>query len=838
MKKGFWQSDWLFGLIITIAFVLIGPSQFIQNLERSAYDLGVRLSHRDAGGQVSVIAIDDQSIENIGRWPWPRDIIADMIDVLHDAGAKVIASTIILSEPQENPVTGLINEAVTELQSPEVEALRNYRVDAATDKLLQAQTLVNTDSILGNSIENAASVVLGMQFTLGQALGKPDKAQPDYVLSSRLANALGDAGNPPFANAAKPPIEILAQRAAGIGHASTPIDPDGSVRNDLLVVDYYNDYYPSLALMVAAKSLNLGPEDILVKLGESVNLANLEIKTDSYSRMYPFFYQDESGDSVFKVSSFYDVREGKIKAENFKDKIVIIGATAYGVGTSFVTPTDENMSPAVLLANVTASILNQHFFILPDWGLFARLGSFALVALFLIVLLPRLSAKMAALSSVVLLALILGVQQYLLVSMAMWIKLMLPATLLAAGYLLLITKRYLVTEKGKIKADEASAQSNRTLGLAYQQQGQLDMALDKFKACPLDDSMLEPLYNLATDFESKRQFNKATSVYEYMASYDKNYRDIAKRIDRSKKMQDTVMFGSPGAGIGSTMMLDGDDLQKPKLGKFEIEKELGKGAMGVVYLGKDPVINRNVAIKTMALSQEFEADEIDEVKSRFFREAETAGRLSHPNIVGIYDVGEEHDLAFIAMEFLEGHDLARYTKAENLLPIKTVLGIIATAADALSYAHAENVVHRDIKPANIMYVPSSKKIKLTDFGIARITDSSKTKTGMVLGTPSYMSPEQLSGKHIDGRSDLFSLGVMLYQMLSGKLPFTGDSMATLMFKIANDPHPEIIAINPEIAQKAPCVVNIINKSLEKSQEARYQDGAEMASDIRKCAKSL
>jgi serine/threonine-protein kinase len=267
------------------------------------------------------------------------------------------------------------------------------------------------------------------------------------------------------------------------------------------------------------------------------------------------------------------------------------------------------------------------------------------------------------------------------------------------------------------------------------------------------------------------------------------------------------------------------------LGRYEIEKELGKGAMGVVYLGRDPKINRVVAIKTMALSQEFEADELVEVKERFFREAETAGRLNHANIVTMFDAGEEHDLAYIAMEFLKGKDLVPYAKAGNLMPLPRVMSIVARVADALSYAHENNVVHRDIKPANIMYEPDSDQVKVTDFGIARITDSSKTKTGMVLGTPSYMSPEQLAGKKIDGRSDLFSLGVMLYQMSCGKLPFEGDSMAQLMFRIANEPHPDIRSINPGLPD---CLLAIIDKALTKDPDARYQTGAEFARDIRTC----
>src|SRR5258706_6685106 len=256
--------------------------------------------------------------------------------------------------------------------------------------------------------------------------------------------------------------------------------------------------------------------------------------------------------------------------------------------------------------------------------------------------------------------------------------------------------------------------------------------------------------------------------------------------------------------------------------------------MGVVYGGKDPKIGRIVAIKTMALSAEFEADELQDAKERFFREAETAGRLNHPNIVTIFDAGEEHDLCYIAMEFLKGKDLVQYTKQPNLLPPDKVLSIVERVADALSYAHTMGVVHRDIKPANIMYEPESDTVKVTDFGIARITDSSRTKTGMVLGTPSYMSPEQLAGKRIDGRSDLFSLGVTLYQLLCGRLPFEGEAMAQCMFKIAREPPTDILAVNPPLA---PSLAAFVAKALAKDFEQRFQTGAELAEAIRQARRA-
>jgi serine/threonine protein kinase len=225
---------------------------------------------------------------------------------------------------------------------------------------------------------------------------------------------------------------------------------------------------------------------------------------------------------------------------------------------------------------------------------------------------------------------------------------------------------------------------------------------------------------------------------------------------------------------------------------------------------------------------------LKEAKERFFREAETAGRLTHPNIVTIYDAGEEHDLCYIAMEFLKGKDLAPFTKQPNLLPTEKALSIVERVADALGYAHSMGIVHRDIKPANIMYEAESDTAKVTDFGIARITDSSRTKTGMVLGTPSYMSPEQLAGKRIDGRSDLFSLGVMLYQMLSGRLPFEGESMTQLMFAIANSPHPPIRQFNAALPE---WIDAVIDRALAKDFDKRYQTGAEFAEAIRQARKT-
>ncbi len=829
----FWKKDWFAGLIVTVICLLMANSQLIEKLEIANYDFAMNQLSRDPQQNIAIVTIDDKSIENLGRWPWPRSLQAEMIEKLTQGGASVIGNSILLSEAETHISDKIIDDAIKNLESKS-----DTNLDEAINILKQGQIDLDSDGKLANAMKQAGNVVMGMQFQLGSPIGKSDKALPDYV--SRNSLEVNDNINSGVfiypAISATPPINILGENTHAIGHLNMWLDIDGGIRSDLLAVDYYGEIVPSLAAMIAASSLNLTSKDLKIAENKKFNLGNLSITLDDIGRIYPFFYQDDQGNSSFTMDSFYDVHIGNIDTSKYKNKIVLIGASAFGVGSTVVTPIAEAMPPVLVLANIVASILNQDFIEIPSWSWLVEKLVFILIALYLMLLLPRLRAGMAAAISFISLIMLVACSQFLLYS-GLWLQFMLSITLLLSGYILLISKHYLLTEKGKIQSDQASADSNRTLGLSYQQQGQLDMALDKFRKCPLDDSIMEPLYNLALDFERKRQFNKASSIYEYMVKHDPKFKDIPDRIKRSNAMMETVMFGAAGGSAGVSILEDGS-VEKPMLGRYQIEKELGKGAMGIVYLGKDPKINRVVAIKTMNLAQEFEDDELDEVKERFFREAETAGRLTHPNIVTIYDVGEEHDLAYISMEFLDGHDLMRYTKPEKLLPVKTVIQLVILSAEALSYAHQQKVVHRDIKPANVMLIPSSSTIKITDFGIARITDSSKTKTGMVLGTPSYMSPEQLVGKRIDGRSDLFSLGVMLFQMLCGRLPFQGDSMASLMFCIANEAHPEIIGIRKELKQTIPEISTIIDKVLAKIPESRYQTGEELAKDLRMCLKNI
>jgi serine/threonine-protein kinase len=367
--------------------------------------------------------------------------------------------------------------------------------------------------------------------------------------------------------------------------------------------------------------------------------------------------------------------------------------------------------------------------------------------------------------------------------------------------------------------------------------------------------VLSDLYTLGTQLEQRARNVQATAVFRHLDRVDNTYRDVSIRLkrlmdaERAKAKPAAVktpadapvmpppkpapapVSSAPPAPAAAQTAAPADVPAEQRLGRYQLEREIGRGAMGIVYLGRDTAINRLVAIKAIPLASEFSDAELHEARSRFFREAETAGRLNHPNIVTIYDVGEERGLAYIAMEYLKGKHLSEFATSNNLMEPRKVLEVIARTADALGFAHKQQVVHRDIKPANLMFDPSTDVLKITDFGIARLSGAGSTRTGIVLGTPSFMSPEQLEGRTVTGHSDLFSLGVSLFQLLTGQLPFTADSMTALMQQIAEAPHPPLRAFRPDLPA---CVESVIDRALAKSPEARFDSGAQMAAALDDC----
>jgi len=274
-------------------------------------------------------------------------------------------------------------------------------------------------------------------------------------------------------------------------------------------------------------------------------------------------------------------------------------------------------------------------------------------------------------------------------------------------------------------------------------------------------------------------------------------------------------------------------VESAQLGRYVIQSELGRGAMGVVYKALDSVLERPVAVKTVNIS--LERDHADKYEQRFYQEARAAGALNHPNIVTIHDVGKAGDVVFMAMEYIEGVELRSLIGEGRPLRVAQALTIAAQVAEGLAYAHQRGVVHRDIKPANIMVVANGP-VKITDFGIARMRGTGDlTQTGMLLGSPKYMSPEQVIGKRADHRSDIFSLGVILYEMLCGAAPFNGENVTALMYQIVNFVPPAPSSVNSEVPQ---LLDYIVAKMLAKPLEERYQDAAEVARDLREAERQL
>lgn len=356
------------------------------------------------------------------------------------------------------------------------------------------------------------------------------------------------------------------------------------------------------------------------------------------------------------------------------------------------------------------------------------------------------------------------------------------------------------------------------------------------------ETLIEKIQEVAILAEDEKNNQLAKRLHLWITSHQPNNLISLERLtafnlsERDDALEDELETTLVIEGSQKNTTTRAELLNIKSFGRYQTEGILGKGAMGIVFQGVDPKINRHVAIKTLylhdslmpgKLSSSSEQSDQKKVVERFFREAETAGNLSHANIVTIYDVGEQdvesptgtQTLGYIAMDLLQGSALNEFTTKENLLPPFIVFQLMIQMADALDYAHQSNIVHRDIKPANIIFNQTINKATLTDFGIAYISDHSKTKTGTIMGSPYYMSPEQVIGKKVDGRSDIFSLGVTFYQLLTGELPFRGESIASVAFHITNTKHQ---SVRNHLSKLPSSTARITNKALQKDVGKRYQ----------------
>jgi serine/threonine-protein kinase len=811
----------------------------MSTLEWQAYGLGARLSPSpEPKNNLHVIAIDEASLKELGEWPWPRSYLGVVIKQLNAGGARTVGLALPLHTPQSE-------FGVRRLDSMRDTYKGKYE-KTVKEILFLARQRLDTDGALAASLKRSDNTVLAITHGLNTDI-RPGAASstrrtlesfalPDFPSDSNswsdfipgvLSKGVAEITQ------AQAPIPLFAKySAAGMldesaaGTRSSPVTP--------LVLKYGERYYPSFSLMFAAKSLRVRPGDIEIVHPQDIIMGGIQLNTDPAYRVYPLLYDKLKDESAFKVHSFHDIYSNNKTGSRFKNRDVLIGITAASLVDPVILPGGDSLAPILVNAHVINNLLHSDMVTVPEWAWPAQLVAFVLVALYLIFILPRFRFWTGFVTSLMLLFILINVYLGLMIISATWIPLMLPTALLLVGTLTIAIKGKI--DEAQQRTEAHLTESNLTLGLHLQSQGHLDQAFEKYRECPVNNTLLERLYNLGLDYERRRQFSKAEMVFIYIDQKHSGFRDVKQRMKKNREVQDIMVLPKAGKTTDQgTLIITDNGLQKPVLGRYQIEKEIGRGAMGLVYLGRDPKIGRTVAIKTMALAQEFDGEELEDIKQRFLREAETAGRLNHQNIVTIFDVGEEQELAYIAMDYLKGHDLSRHKQVDTLLPVDVVLEIGIQVASALDFAHKHDVVHRDIKPANIIYDDSTGDVKVTDFGIACLTNSSKTRTGTMLGSPSYMSPEQVVGNKVDGGSDLFSLGTTLYQLTTGQLPFTSDTLAGLTHKICNEKQVDVLKIRSDLPA---CLNRIINKSMRKQREDRYKNGAQLAKALRLCRDSL
>ena len=598
--------------------------------------------------------------------------------------------------------------------------------------------------------------------------------------------ALGDADRLPGWSAtlssgtpvyvpARHPFAGLAKRN---GFVETRPDSDGILRRSDLWLLNDGVMSPSLALAVAFDNIDAQVSSRLSSADDSIYFSNyVELPRIEVS----------------------DLLGGIVDEELLLNATVFVDSSPALIGATALLPSGQFVTQSEITASLLANVEQDRAVRAPPWINTLEYLAPVLLAIFAVLFMPDRSRKDIVVLAGFAVALLLLIEIMLLYILHLQLNLGRPILIFLGVTALSF---WLVRDEKKETINAFKRGSD------FLSAGRLEPAFAEFRRCPPSETLATLMYKLSLAFEQQAKPERAEAVLEWM-----------KRTHSS--------------GVSSSGSNDKTTGAPQRLGRYVIERRIGRGAMGAVYLAKDPRINRPVALKAIPIEKEFEDEELKEARLRFYREAESAGRLTHPNIITVFDAGEDKGLAYIAMEYVPGIPLKQFTDPKKLLAPKRALELCAATADALDYAHNQGVIHRDIKPANLMYNPKEGSLKITDFGVARMTDNNRTKTGIVLGTPMYMSPEQLGAEDLTGHSDLFSLGVTLYELLAGEVPFHATNIAVLMTKITTEnPAP----ISTRRAGIPPSIDSVLAKALAKRPADRFASGSEMAIALRNCAR--
>ena len=596
---------------------------------------------------------------------------------------------------------------------------------------------------------------------------------PEIAASDQLPgwSASLKSGTPVFV----PTRHRLAEVATGKGFFSIKPDSDGVLRKSDLWQLNNGVMSPSLPLAIAFDSSQTGPEGILA-----------------------------SGNDAIFFSNYVDLPRIKVKdllhdsaALTLQDATVFVDSDPAFVSATAMLPSGQFVTSSEIVATLLANVESDSTIATPASIKAMEYLIPALLAIIAVLFLPDRNRREITILTVTVVGMLLLTEALLLFGFTIRMDLGRPMLIFVG---IAILSAWLVVDLRKFSGDAFRKGSD------FLAAGRLEPAFAEFRRCNPSETVAAVMYKLSLSFEQQAKPERAEAVLEWM-----------------KRTQGSLTASKSGSKPRGAPQ---------RLGRYVIERRIGRGAMGAVYLARDPRINRPIALKAIPIEKEFEDEELKEARMRFYREAESAGRLNHPNIVTVFDAGEDKGLAYIAMEYVPGIALRTFTDPKRLLAPKRALELAAATAEGLDYAHHQGVIHRDIKPANLLYNPKDGSIKISDFGVARMTDNNKTKTGIVLGTPMYMSPEQLGAEDLTGLSDLFSLGVTLYELLVGEVPFKASNIAVLMAKITtDDPAP----VSSRRAGLPPSVDAVLAKALAKKPHDRFSCGAEMAIALRNCA---
>lgn len=795
----------------------------LEGMERIVYSVEMRLdSPRSIGeNKIAIVNIDEKSLNQLGPWPWPRSLIAEMIRILKANGAKLVGLDLVFSQKEQNQGLKEVKELYEAISQQQETTDEKASYVWVLEKLKRIEENLDNDKKLSQTVKESGNIILPVVGKFGQYDTELVIPSDSFLDENSLKATSVERKLEQYVsvNQLTTPFLELSENSRGIGHINLPPDEVMAGQVHLPFINYRGHIIPSMPIRLALDYLNKYPKQVVIQ-SKSIKIDKQIIPTTKGE----IFVKFKGGRKSFPYYSFVDILKVKKVPAVFDGKIVLIGFTAEDGGVSINTPVDPKMPRVELTANIIEGFINGRYLKRPEAMPYIEALLILVLGFLSCFSFPKLDyfSRTAVLGAMLFGVFIIGL--ILFMSLNIWFKVVYICFSLVTIYLVFLVKETVISQKTLALSSKESFETNRMLGLSLQSQGLLDLAFEKLRKCPLDDDMKEVLYNLGLDFERKRMINKAVTVYEYIVQEGELFRDLDARIPKLRKFAGDLPLGKHRRKDEGKLVISGDLDTKPTVGRYEILEELGQGAMGVVYKGKDPKINRLVAIKTIRFSDDFDEQQAKEVKERFFKEAELAGKLSHPSIISIHDVGEDYDLTYMAMELLEGEDLEHYCEKNSLLPLRKVLDIIAETADALDYAYTQGVIHRDIKPGNIMLLKNGH-IKVTDFGIAKAVSSSQTRTGIILGTPNYMSPEQINGMEIDGRSDIFSLGIVFFQLLTGQLPFGGKTLTELFYQITQAKHPSPRQINPKVIR--PCE-QLIDKALAKDPDQRFQRASNFA----------